>query len=84
MSDVLTLKQQNKAKESKIVYGFIRKCALRIEIPMDIIYICLDYYHQIPDEFMYYNPDNYGLSKDNALLTAINKGRFYSCVYGII
>ena len=59
MSDVLTFEQQCKIHDNKVVFGFVRNnIPANIDIPDDIINICMQYYYVERDQF---DPDNLGL-----------------------
>ena len=62
MSVVLTFEQQCKIHDEKVVYGYTRNnVPSYIDIPVDIINICIQYYYIFRDQF---DSDNLGIAHD--------------------
>ena len=53
MSDVLTFQQENEIRDDKIVNGYARSLSdsANINIPIDIVNLCIEYYHIKIDAF---------------------------------
>ena len=73
MSDVLTYRERIKLNDELTVYGYSRKIEMDIlapsenynNIPLEIIELCIKYYHIVPDRF---DPD---LNDPNKMLLKI-------------
>ena len=64
----------NAVKSGKILDGYVRIHSSKHNqhIPIDIIQICFNYYHDQIEIFRYYNPSNYKLSDDHKTAQSIN------------
>ena len=86
MSAGLSIKEFNRIRDEKTVYGYIRNSFMSKShhIPIDIINLCLAFYHIVIREiFQHYNPANYQLSNDDMTLTNCSQTwTTYSVCYG--